>query len=290
MRGGQWQVLYLVQGLTQRGIRCRLMAPAGSSLLAAAQSAGCAAQPLRLVSLVSSAGQFDLLHAHDAHAHTLALVSGKPLVVSRRVAFPIKRTPWSWLKYRRPVQFLAVSQYVKNVLVQAGVPDSKLSVVYDGVYLPGVSLRVPGSASGPVIALDSDDPGKGKAIVEQASRLAGIPVHFSQTLSRDLPEAALFVYITELEGLGSAALLAMSYGVPVLASRTGGLPEIVEPGVTGLLTNNDPAAVAERMRLLQEDRGLALRLGRNGRAAVERRFTVAHMVGDTIRAYQKVLS
>ncbi len=284
MRGGQWQVLYLLQGLTQRGIESRLIAPAASPLLAAARSAGCDAQPQSFGRFASSARQFDLVHAHDAHAHTLALVSGKPLVVSRRVAFPIKRTPWSWVKYRRPVQFLAVSQYVKNVLVQAGVPDSRLSVVYDGVLLPD-----PGSGSGPVLAIDSDDPGKGKIIVEQASQLAGIPVHFSQTLSRDLPEASLFVYITELEGLGSAALLAMSYGVPVLASSTGGLPEIVEPGVTGLLTNNDPASVAERMRRLQEDRGLALRLGRNGRAAVEHRFTVARMVEDTIRTYRKVL-
>jgi hypothetical protein len=188
------------------------------------------------------------------------------------------------LKYGLPIQFLAVSRYVQNVLVQAGVPESKVSVVYDGVHVAPV-----GSASGPVVALDSDDPGKGKAIVEAASRAAGIPVRFSQALSRDLPDAALFVYITELEGLGSAALLAMSYGVPVLASNTGGLPEIVEQGVTGLLTSNDPAAVAERMRLLQEDRGLAIRLGRNGRAAVENRFTVSHMVDGTIHSYENVV-
>ncbi len=290
MRGGQWQVLYLLQGLAQRGITSCLMAPAGSPLLVAAQSAGYDTQTLRWGALARRARQFDALHAHDSHAHTLALVSPRPLVVSRRVAFPIKRTPWSWLKYTRPVQFLAVSQYVKNVLLQARVPDSKLTVVYDGVYLPGMCLPVPVTASGRVIALDSGDPGKGQAIVEQASQLAGIPVHFSRDLQRDLRDAALFVYITDLEGLGSAALLAMSHGVPVLASRTGGLPEIVEPGVTGLLTNNDPAAIAERMRLLLEDRGLALRLGRNGRAAVERRFTVAHMVEDTIRAYEQVLA
>jgi hypothetical protein len=43
------------------------------------------------------------------------------------------------------------------------------------------------------------------------------------------------------------------------------------------------------MRLLQEDRGLAIRLGRNGRAAVENRFTVAHMVDGTIRSYEKLV-
>ena len=278
MRGGQWQVLYLLQGLAQRGIECRLIAPATSPLATAARAAGFDVGLPRF----GRPRTFDVVHAHDAHAHTRAILMGESPIVSRRVAFPVKRTPWSRLKYHIPKHFLAVSQYVKGTLVQAGVPDENVSVVYDGVNLPDRASAV----SGPVIALDSDDPGKGKALVQEASRLAGIPVRFSKTLQQDLPDASLFVYITELEGLGSAALLAMSHGVPVLASRTGGLPEIVEPGVTGLLTPNDPAAIAERMRLLQDDRGLALRVGRNGRAAVEQRFTVARMVDDTINVYR----
>ena len=286
MRGGQWQVLYLLQGLAQCGVECRLLAPQASPLYSAAKAAGLDTGPLSVRRVVRDAHRFDLVHAHDAHAHTLGLLAGRPLIVSRRVAFPVKRTPWSWLKYRRPVHFLAVSEYVRNVLIEARVTATKVSVVYDGVHLPD---RV-SALEGPVIALNSEDPGKGKVIIEQASRLAGIPVHFSQTLQRDLREAALFVYVTELEGLGSAALLAMSCGVPVLASRKGGLPEIVEAGVTGLLTPNDPAAIAERMRLLQDDHGLAMRLGGNARAAVERRFTVARMVEATVGAYERVLN
>ena len=46
----------------------------------------------------------------------------------------------------------------------------------------------------------------------------------------------MFVYITESEGLGSAVLLAMAAGTPVIASRVGGLPEAIEDGVNGLLT------------------------------------------------------
>ena len=285
MRGGQCQVLYLLQGLAKRGIECRLLAPATSPLFAAATTARLDTEPLVIRRLIGHAQGCDLLHAHDAHAHTFALLLARPLIVSRRVAFPIKRTPFSWLKYRRPIHFLAVSQYVQTELVQAGIPATKVSVVYDGVHVPDRMSPL----SGPVVALDSDDPAKGKAMIEQASRLAGIPVHFSQALQRDLSEAALFVYITELEGLGSAALLAMSYGVPVLASRAGGLPEIVEPGVTGLPTPNDPAAIAERMRLIKEDPGLAMRLGRNGRASIERGFTVDHMVEKTLKAYERVV-
>ena len=57
----------------------------------------------------------------------------------------------------------------------------------------------------------------------------------SQHLEADLRDAAMLVYLTASEGLGSGALLAMSAGVPVIASRVGGLPEIVRHRETGLL-------------------------------------------------------
>lgn len=287
MQGGQWQVTYLLHGLVRRGMDCRLLAPAGSPLLAAARKLGFDAQESGRLRVLRHAAQFDLIHAHDAGAHTLALLCACPLVVSRRVAFPLKRTPFSRFKYNRPAHFLAVSHYVQNVLLNAGIPEHKISVVYDGVPLP-----LPSSPENRtrVVALRSEHPGKGQAIVEGASHIAGIPVHFSSALQADLPQAWLFVYITELEGLGSAALLAMAHGVPVLASGTGGMPEIVEHRVTGLLTGNDANDIATAIRSLDADRPAASNLGRNGRAAVEQRFTTDHMVENTIRAYKQVLA
>ena len=61
---------------------------------------------------------------------------------------------------------------------------------------------------------------------------------------------ALFLYITHSEGLGSAVLLAMAAGVPVIASNVGGLPEIVEHERTGLLTENTAQAIANAIRRL----------------------------------------
>ena len=199
----------------------------------------------------------------------------------------MKRTPLSRYKYARAACFLAVSDFARNMLVEAGIPPGKISVVYDGVR---VVEPIPFKDRTRNIALDSGDPGKGKAIIQEASRRSGIPVHFSQSLTRDLPEAGLFIYITDLEGLGSAALLAMAHGVPVLASGTGGLSEIVEHGSTGLLTSNDPEAVAAAMKRLNDDRPLAMRLGQRGRAVVEQRFSVTHMVEDTIRAYRRIVA
>jgi glycosyltransferase involved in cell wall biosynthesis len=286
MRGGQWQALYLIRGLIAAGHRARLLAPAGSPLMKAAAVQQVDVQTLRLRTLLRATTGVDLIHAHDARAHTMALLARKPLVVSRRVAFPVRRSVASRWKYRRAAHYLAVSQCVKRTLIDAGVDAGKITVVYDGV--PVDCWPKTGDRSR-VLAVDSDDPGKGKKIVEEAAALADIPVHFSDNLMRDLPEAAVFVYITDLEGLGSAVLLAMAAGAPVLASRVGGLPEIIDDGVTGLLTSNEPKAVAKQIQRLLADRPLALRMAARARSRAEKEFSLDRMVSETLRVYERIL-
>jgi glycosyltransferase involved in cell wall biosynthesis len=286
MRGGQWQALYLIRSLIAAGHRARLLAPAGSQLMQAAAAQQVDVQALGIGRLLRAAAGVDLVHAHDAHAHTMALLLRKPLVVSRRVAFPVRRSLASHWKYRRASHYIAVSQCVKHVLVDAGVNPEKITVVYDGVPVDSWPKTAERSR---VLAVDLEDPGKGKKIIEEAAALADIPVHFSDNLIRDLPEAAVFVYITDLEGLGSAVLLAMAAGAPVLASRVGGLPEIVEDGVTGLLTSNEPQAVAKQIQRLLTDRPLASRLAARARSRVEKEFSLDHMVSETLRVYERIL-
>ena len=286
MRGGQWQALYLIRGLIAAGHRARLLAPAGSQLMRAAAAQQVDVQALGLGRLLRAAAGVDLVHVHDARAHTTAILLRKPMVVSRRVAFPVGRNIASRWKYGRATHYIAVSQCAKRVLIDAGVDAQKISVVYDGV--PVDSWPKTGERSR-VLAVDLEDPAKGKKIIEEAAALADIPVHFSDNLIRDLPEAAVFVYITDLEGLGSAVLLAMAAGAPVLASRVGGLPEIVEDGVTGLLTSNEPQAVAKQIQRLLTDRQLALRLAARARSRVEKEFSLDRMVSETLRVYERIL-
>ena len=287
MRGGQWQVLHLMQGLAERSIGARLLARKGCPLFQAASSLSLDVRPLAVPFIRWEARGFELVHAHDARAHTLGLFCGKPLIVARRVGFRVKENLFSEWKYGRPKHFFAVSAFVKQTLVEVGVPADRITVVYDGVRLPE---QVSNANRTLVLALDSTDPAKGKSVVEQAARLASVPVHFSQRLLRDLPVSLMFVYVTALEGLGSAALLAMAYGAPVIASRVGGLPEIVEDGITGVLTDNAPESIANAMRRLYDDRDLLTRMGTRARKQVERHFTVEHMVGNTIKAYERVLA
>ena len=281
MRGGQWQVLRLIQGLASEGFESTLLARPGAPLFAAARKEGWRVEPIGLTRAVLMMRHHEVVHAHDARAHTLgAILPGAPLVVSRRVMFAVG-SRW---KYSRARQYIAVSECVKHVLVQGGVPAEKISVVYDGVPVlesePGSVILAPANAG---------DPLKGAPLAIEGARLAGEQIELSVELEQDLRRAAIFVYITHSEGLGSAVLLAMSVGVPVVASNVGGLAEIVRHRENGLLVNNSAEEIAAAIRELRGDPEFARRLADAGRRIIIEGFTVEHMVRRTIEVYRKVI-
>jgi glycosyltransferase involved in cell wall biosynthesis len=279
MRGGQWQVLRLHQALLAAGHESLLLARDGAPLLNAARECE-ALRPARLRQL---SGDFDLVHAHDARSHTLAAVLSKaPFVVSRRVAFPVKTTALSRWKYGRARRYLAVSKYVAGILSHAGVDDSRIDVVYDGVEVPATPAD--GDA---VLTPWTLDPAKGMALAERAAAEAGVALRSSKNLEQDLAHALAMIYLTEAEGLGSGILLAMAHGVAVIASRTGGIPELIEDGVNGILVPNDVAAVALELRSLDPARCRGM--GRKARETVQQQFTVSHMMTSTLDSYGKAL-
>ena len=282
MRGGQWQVLRLIEGLTSAGVESTLLARPGAPLFEAARRNGWHVEPLGLMRALALAGRHDLIHAHDARSHTVGMLArGAPLIVSRRVGFPVGAR---W-KYRRARCFLAVSEHVKSILRQGGVPEDRIAVVYDGV--PLLDARW-GST---VLALDNTaDSQKGASLALEAARLAAVPLRLTTDLERDLAQAAVFVYITRSEGLGSAVLLAMSAGVPVIASKVGGLPEIIRHGENGLLVENSVEAVAAAIHSLVERPEFAACLGQAARRTVEENFTADRMVRRTMEVYRQVLA
>jgi glycosyltransferase involved in cell wall biosynthesis len=141
-----------------------------------------------------------------------------------------------------------------------------------------------------IVAPATADPEKGTDLVRRAAALGGFEVRFSADLARDLEDAALLVYITHEEGLGSGALLAMGAGVPVVASRVGGLEEAVVDGETGLLAGNTPEEIAGAVRAIVDDRTRAERMGSAGRRRALECFTVPAMTRGTLEVYRQVLA
>jgi glycosyltransferase involved in cell wall biosynthesis len=288
LRGGQHQVLLLMNGLRSAGHENGLLAPRESPLWQRAKAAGFEVHPATLTELWSRSTRADLVHAHDARAHTIAaLASRKRFVVSRRVAFPVSGSLFSRWKYRRPTRFLAVSKFVARQLESAGVPPAKIDVVYDGV--ESQQRAEAWSPEHPAVALASRDPQKGRDLVEEAAKLAGVPVVYSDNLPEALRHASMFVYITRSEGLGSAALLAMEMGVPVVGSSVGGLADLLAEGV-GLLVPNDAAEIGRAMNSLRNDPALAHALIERGRTRVAEQFTVQHIVQAVLSSYERTLA
>ena len=287
MRGGQWQVLRLMEGLAAAGVESILLARPRTPLYETARVRGWQIEPWGLLKAMRLAGSCDLVHAHDARSHNLAIFGRAPVVVARRVAFPL-RSRW---KYRRAARVIAVSKFVKSVLVAGGVPEEKIAVVYDGVPLLELARgRLEEPRLRPLAPANAADPQKGAALALEAARLASVPLQFSDNLERDLRDASLFVYITYSEGLGSAALLAMSAGLPVVTSDTGGLREVIRPRVDGLLVENSAPAIAAAIRELVRAPDFARQLGCEARRTVETRFTCDLMVRRTMEVYREVLS
>jgi len=136
--------------------------------------------------------------------------------------------------------------------------------------------------------------GELRATLEQAVRREQLEKHVIFTGFR--PDVVslikgfdLFVMSSVTEGLGTSLLDAMAASRPVVATRTGGIPEVVVDGETGLLVPpRDAPALAEAIIRLLGDESLRAAFGRAGRQRVERRFSADRMVAATLAVYESL--
>ena len=99
----------------------------------------------------------------------------------------------------------------------------------------------------------------------------------------------LFAMSSVTEGLGTSLLDAMACSRAIVATRAGGIPEVVEDGVTGILTApRDHTAMAQAIVRLLGDAKARERMGTAGLARVQEHFTVDRMVAQTAAVYSRV--
>jgi glycosyltransferase involved in cell wall biosynthesis len=152
-RGGQNQALLLLKGLQERGHEPELVAAKGSAL---AERARACAVPVHVArpplvqwqaarALRRGLGErpVSLVHANEAHALTAAWLArahrSVPLVVSRRVGYPLKRDRLASARYRAASRIIANSRWVAEQAEASGVHREKLVVVYEGVEIPAAT-------------------------------------------------------------------------------------------------------------------------------------------------------
>ncbi|MPZ63261.1 MAG: glycosyltransferase [Propionibacteriales bacterium] len=126
----------------------------------------------------------------------------------------------------------------------------------------------------------------------EAKRL-GVPIRFTG-FRPDAPQiaACLDVYVvpSRYEGLGRAVTEAMASGRPVVATAVNGVPDLVEPGATGLLARpGDPASLAASVLWMLDHPDAARRMGAQGRERVRRYFGQPQMCRALDRIYRELL-
>ena len=328
-RGGERQVLELMRRQRAMGDEPHLAAPPGSAIAARARAEGFPVHPVPmrgtwdLASVLTVARLYRTLRLHIAHwhaarAHAIGamaalLAPGPARVLSRRVDFPVRRSPGSRLLYSLPIDtILAISEGVRDSLVQSGVPRSAIRVVPSGIDL--APHAIPGDREGIraregilaeeilVLQIAALAPHKSQRDLLRGARIAidrrpdlrfwiagDGPLRSELEAERDalqlgdrmrflgfredvidlLAAADLFCVSSYLEGMGTSTLDAMAAGLPVVATRVGGIPEIVTHGVTGLLVPpRDPEALAGALLTLAADPSLRERMGREARIKV----------------------
>jgi glycosyltransferase involved in cell wall biosynthesis len=152
-------------------------------------------------------------------------------------------------------------------LLRERLPEARLVIAGEGELRPALEAQV-------------RDRGLGDRVV-----FAG----FRHDLDRLLPAFSAFCLSSRLEGLGTSLLDAMAFGLPVVATAAGGIPEAVEDGVTGrVVPPRDPGALAAALADVLADEGRRRAYGAAGRRRFLERFTADHMVDETLRVVAEV--
>jgi glycosyltransferase involved in cell wall biosynthesis len=208
-------------------------------------------------------------------------------------------------------KFIAVSHSVANRVTETGISTSKVTVIPNFI---DMSDKTPGDEPSTPTALyvGPDTNHKGRPVVIEAfSRLpagtgnlalvgGGTEVGIDGVSNLGyLSGAALWEQYRRAsvalvpsvwpEPCPTVALEAMGFGLPVIGSRIGGIPDLVEDGYSGFLVPpNDPARLAERMRTVLTDHELRAKLSQGARARSQQ-FDTATVVPQIVEVYESSL-
>lgn len=113
---------------------------------------------------------------------------------------------------------------------------------------------------------------------------------FRKDLPRWMGALDLLVHPAYMEGLGVSLLQAAAAGVPIIASRAGGMPEAVRDGLNGLLVPpGDVMALRDALARLVDDAALRARLAAGGPRLIAEEFSMATMVEGNLRVYEELV-
>jgi glycosyltransferase involved in cell wall biosynthesis len=259
----------------------------------------------------------------------LSHASSRPkYVVTRRMDYPESANWYTRHLYNRTVDgVVAISEKIFQLLLAAGVKREKIRLIHSGIeprayeppapvldsagvpvavgtaavleerkghrYLLEAALRLKTQGLSLKYYLAGD--GSLRKSLEEKTRQLGLAedvefLGFVSDMASFMARIEIFVLPSLFEGLGVSVLEAMAAGKPVVASRVGGLPELVLDTVTGFLAApQDAASLAGAIARLVENRALARQMGQKGRERLKANFTMEQMASKNEAFYYALL-
>ncbi len=292
---------------------------------------------LKIKKIVKREG-IDIVNAHSGKSHSLAYLAlrlgmNKPLIVHRRVDFPLKTRGFSLAKYnhKNVKGIVCVSKAIARLVKRAVENPERVKTVYSGIDPARFSDNKPNGYIHKEFNID-----KSKRLIANISAIAphkdyqtflhtakrvtesrddchflivgeGNLRHEIQELAKslkltnsvsftgfrnDIPnlfrELTLFLITSDTEGLGTTVIDSLCNGIPIIATKAGGIPELVRDGEEGYLCAiADSECLAEKVNLLlnmEEERQ------KMSKKAMERAklFTNEQMGAGVLEIYRQI--
>ena len=349
-RGGEQQLIYLAAELQKKGIDQIVICPQNSVLqnrcksfelkhIAYRKKGFLNLALAKKIRKVSAQVSQPIIHTHDSHGHTAAFIAAAllgndaPIVVSRRVDFPIKKSVFSKWKYnhRAICRIICVSNAIKEITAPDIRCKNKLVTIHSGIDLGRFesnaatnmlrkTYNVPDNniLIGNIAALaDHKDyftfvdtakilkeqgrpytfviigEGPMKSEISNYIEENGMQQHiimtgFLKNIPEILPELDIFLITSKTEGLGTSVLDAFACKVPVVATKGGGIPEMVVHRETGMLAEvKDAQSLAENINELIEYRDLKDKIIKQASEKLKK-FTKESTAEKTLEIYQSI--
>jgi len=266
------------------------------------------AQTALVEAIARQATEFDVIHAHTDWIHLPLLTRlGAPFLTTLHGRLDLPGLP-NVIRQFPNAPFVSISNNQRTPLVEA----NWLATVYHG--LPMQSLRPSYEAGSYLAFLGRLSPDKGPEVAIRIARAGEMPLriaaklprsergYFKETLEPQIDgrqvqltgevtdktkeqflagAAALLFPIDWPEPFGLVMIEAMACGTPVIAFRSGSVPEVIDHGITGFVVQDEDEAVAAIRRLPELDRQTV-------RARFEERFSAKRMAQEYVRNYEAV--
>ena len=272
----------------------------------------------------------DLINAHTGSTHSLAVAAaiGQNIAVvrTRSDARVIRRRPGSHFLYKHTQRVIAAADYIRDSFIkELRLPPRQVVTVYQGVNVEDYSVEpLPKYPTLGIVArldpvkghrylieamdlLKSGYPTLRLHVIGQAENISIHQLHamaeelrvdsqidfqgFRADVSKAMGECTLgIICSTGSEAVSRVALEWMASGRPVIATKVGCLPEIVQDKVTGTLINpKDAPALAAAVARLLHDRERMQSKGQAGLARVKSQFSMSRFIDKTLAVYQAAL-